>query len=566
MKTQEEFAVKLSESCRKELDRARQALSAGNLADAEELLARLIEEQPQWLEPKIVHTRLLERKGLLSQALDSVERLAERFPPSLPLQLRRIEILTETGDFERAFGLMEGLLALHVPSPALLGVKYRLERAAERYEDAFRSFQDWAKALPAQESHWLQAIQFFARKGRGQEAVGLFRAALQALDSKENISRQVARLAVSIEDPETIDAMLGLLEDRLSLWVRARKRLDEMDSDEAFALLSEALKAYPEDYELVLLQARVAKVAGKGPVSRHVAEWLVDHPEATPEGQMLGMELLLASGAADAFKQRGARLCEDPKLSSAEKRQIERSLGVLSTSPAAAHLMPEDSDIGIFIPEGARQVVFVFAGLAQEAGLPLDLLHPFFARLPVGVVYLRDFERLLFLKGVKSLGGDYSTTLDRLKGLLPPQVEEIYCFGNSAGGYAALRYALDLGAKAALLVAAPTSLDAAACQQDGRAKAIARKIHRSVPEMARDLSSELKASAAPLKVDVWYGDKMPQDSEHASRLAGIDSVTLHPIDHAGHDVLWRLAETGALDGAIRGCFGLGGEAGLPGRV
>src|SRR5262249_61529285 len=69
------------------------------------------------------------------------------------------------------------------------------------------------------------------------------------------------------------------------------------------------------------------------------------------------------------------------------------------------------------------------------------------------------FLNLCYQGGVPGLGDNYAATLDRLKRIVhESSVEKLYVLGSSAGGYAALRYGLDLSADAILALSPITEL------------------------------------------------------------------------------------------------------------
>jgi pimeloyl-ACP methyl ester carboxylesterase len=209
------------------------------------------------------------------------------------------------------------------------------------------------------------------------------------------------------------------------------------------------------------------------------------------------------------------------------------------------------------MPVGVRHVVFVFGGLAAGSKRTFDLVSPIFEKLGLGAIYLMDRQKVLFLNGITELASDYEGTLTALRSMLPDTVTTISCFGNSAGGYAALRYAIDLKAASALLVSSPTSVDDEACSRDGRARLVAKRIQKLVPHQAMDLSRLLEQSETVPDVHVWYGGAMPEDREHAGYVAGAPGVTLHEVTaYQGHDVIEYLAATGRLENAVREGLGI----------
>jgi hypothetical protein len=197
-------------------------------------------------------------------------------------------------------------------------------------------------------------------------------------------------------------------------------------------------------------------------------------------------------------------------------------------------------------------VLLIFTGLGQKTALPLELIHPLLTPCGVSLVYLRDRQRLLYLNGIASLGDSYGETLAALGRLLPDTTRRLLCFGNSAGGYGALRYGLDLGAERVLGMGAPTDLRPDTLAADARGRAVCLRLEKRVPEMAVDLRPLFESAPRRPRVDLWYGDDMPQDTLHAENLRGVDGVGLHDIAGcAQHDILWHLVGEGRAQAVFR---------------
>ena len=102
-------------------------------------------------------------------------------------------------------------------------------------------------------------------------------------------------------------------------------------------------------------------------------------------------------------------------------------------------------------PAGSDRVILVFAGGGQAFWLSLDGLHRVLRTCDAHVIYMRDYSSAFYLAGDEESGVDYRGLLDVLRGEIAGLgATRLGCLGNSGGGYAALRYALDLGAEAAL--------------------------------------------------------------------------------------------------------------------
>ncbi len=168
---------------------------------------------------------------------------------------------------------------------------------------------------------------------------------------------------------------------------------------------------------------------------------------------------------------------------------------------------------------GGGALLIVFSGTALKAGLPFNILHRWFAPLGVHVVYLRDFRRLNYDHGVPTLAPDYRGTVRALHAVTQEfGTGRILCFGNSLGGYAALRYALDLGAEAVLSFAGPTNLSNSLTTPEFRRRlALAEGL---------DLLPLYRGAARPPRVHLVYGDGCAEDVAQAQNFAGLPTATL----------------------------------------
>ena len=61
-------------------------------------------------------------------------------------------------------------------------------------------------------------------------------------------------------------------------------------------------------------------------------------------------------------------------------------------------------EVSLFQAGESDTALLVFAGIAHNGALPFYLLHMLFLRLNVHVVYLTDQQKLLFAKGLATLG------------------------------------------------------------------------------------------------------------------------------------------------------------------
>lgn len=103
------------------------------------------------------------------------------------------------------------------------------------------------------------------------------------------------------------------------------------------------------------------------------------------------------------------------------------------------------------VPAASEKTLLVFSGTDARLWVSIYLLQRMLEPFRVNVVYLFDPVSAYYLGGIGGRHGGYRDTLDLLKSVTAALgTRRLFCLGNSSGGYAALRYALDLGAVAVL--------------------------------------------------------------------------------------------------------------------
>ena len=200
--------------------------------------------------------------------------------------------------------------------------------------------------------------------------------------------------------------------------------------------------------------------------------------------------------------------------------------------------------------EGARSALITFGGNAGYLVLP-----PAVQQLPkTHIIAIRDPKRCFSLCGVAGLGETYQACCDNLRLLLASLGgTDVHCLGVSAGGYAALRFGLDLGAHAVLGMSAPTTLDLA----DEPGATLKRypyltALYRSLPNMNLDMAKVYAATSPRPRVLLLYAPSHERDAWLANRMDGIPGVELEEMpDKAGHRVLQLLESNNTLEHYIQ---------------
>lgn len=183
---------------------------------------------------------------------------------------------------------------------------------------------------------------------------------------------------------------------------------------------------------------------------------------------------------------------------------------------------------------------FTFVGLA--------------ARLGVDGVFLRDQRLDWYLGGVRGIGDDMAAVCAFLRGVISIRPRRrVVCIGQSSGGYAALRFALEIGPDAVIAFAPQTrpmtesraermSLDGVTLHRpDDRIADLGRLYRQRQPTFEVQVHMCESETANP--PDVYFWD----DGYHLRGLTGVGAleVVRHPCSF--HPVAYHLQATGELD-------------------
>ena len=203
-----------------------------------------------------------------------------------------------------------------------------------------------------------------------------------------------------------------------------------------------------------------------------------------------------------------------------------------------------DTSVQSAIMPAASGTVVLFTGLLAA---PIRDIDRYMAALGVSALHLRDASRFLFLNGVAELGPDYETTLARLrKFVMRAGSGPLTTIGASSGGFAAMRYGIDLGADATVCFSPPSDITERFLADDGRGRIVARRL-QSLDESQKRLAPLLTARENRHPIHVVYGTEMQQDRRHADELRGLPGVSMHPLEGSDeHNTLAAMAHDGTL--------------------
>lgn len=225
--------------------------------------------------------------------------------------------------------------------------------------------------------------------------------------------------------------------------------------------------------------------------------------------------------------------------------------------------------------EKPEALCLVFAGMEDSFSVPAAYLDRFLASHGLAAIYLRDRRRAFFELGVESLGDSYEDTIEALRaeiaGIAP---KRLYTFGVSAGGFAAVRHGLDLGAEAVLGLGLQSwvSREGAKAAGDPRSPSLVESIWRRVPAERLDLAVHVARAQNPPRIDLHYGEAMALDRFQAHRMKALPGVRV--FEKPGlesHAITMHLIKDGQFDAVLEAwltgedsaCAGPGGIRRVP---
>ncbi|HEX4860299.1 MAG TPA: hypothetical protein VFV07_03620, partial [Rhizomicrobium sp.] len=183
----------------------------------------------------------------------------------------------------------------------------------------------------------------------------------------------------------------------------------------------------------------------------------------------------------------------------------------------------------------ARGTVVLTTGITF-GNLPLAFVDALFASHDFNVIYLRDFGKRVYLRGVSALGADEGATIQALKRMADGLgAKRLITMGSSSGGFSAMRVGALMGADIAVSFSGQTAL--ASYLDTTRVSAWNPSFFVKV-QMEREGSLPfdlLPVLSKPSKTKFlqFYGSDDAEDTRQALRLKGLANVMLIPVRGVG---------------------------------
>lgn len=225
-------------------------------------------------------------------------------------------------------------------------------------------------------------------------------------------------------------------------------------------------------------------------------------------------------------------------------RLVKELSALVSSGIAPNQILQGRHDSLIYERPGSTKLLIVLPGAGNNLFISLNVLWAFLRRLPMSTVFLRDTEDSLFLKGVKSLGGSFDATIDRLRRLKDELGQpELYVMGSSAGGFGGLIYALKLEARAFLGLSVHTDLSPGSPLPRMRYY-VRPEMVRRVPRFMIDTYPLVAEQKGAMRIKLFYAEQQNIDRQQALHLVGLPNVDAEAVPGQIHDVASLLLAQG----------------------
>ena len=516
----------------------------------------------------------LRAAGKLDEAEKFVGTAAERFPDQEQIAILHAAIANARRDWQAAI-------------PRWESVRQRFPNNLTAYTGSLIAMR--AGASPgALEKFLLEAeAALDAARQRNADPIGCFRFELAIANARLDWprSRKCAEKLIACESPPSAQSLLALaqacwhLEDAAAAEEAAQQAL-ALDSTLTEAIIISAwASAERGDSEKTLQYYR--RLAELHPNNARwslkvvqLLNWIGRVDEAVRDLDIVCKRWPDAAPVKIFLKNFGPgssltrELAENALSDSEAESDIFQALA--ATAPAQAEwkrpliVASPKLDVQIVEMPGAQTAVLVFTGGADGMAMPLSIFDRYLAALNVTTIYLKDFNRLAYLAGIRSLGG-YRDTLGALRSLLENLgITRLTAIGNCDGASAAIRYGIELGADRILAFSPSTHFtDGSLSKLDQSRNFKQVRLAETVAPDMTDLKPFLENATHRPQVEIFFKEEDTRENTHALRISRIQNVRLHPLKGDPHHSPPQRAalSSGNFSGALRTWLGIAPDSG-----
>lgn len=217
-------------------------------------------------------------------------------------------------------------------------------------------------------------------------------------------------------------------------------------------------------------------------------------------------------------------------------------LKVKEIDDPAAKLNPVE-----IINKNERKTLMVFGGMLSKVGMmpPKEFFNSLVGN-DLNIIFVKDFLQCWYQKGLVGKSVDIETTTEYLKTIIPKESETLICLGTSAGGYAAIRFGVDLGAARIIAFSPQTKISQKVFNRfkslDSRLDDL--NLKNSDLDLNTFLSGQINRN-----IELYYGKGNKTDVNEALHIK--EHILPRPLNTSTHNVAAYLREKGLLKDILR---------------
>ena len=541
----------------------------GRLDEAERVLSEAAERFADSPQIAWERARLASARRDWPEAARRWEAVRAQFPERPIAYVNGAAALRELGRHDEAERLLAEAAGKHPDNASIALERARLATARRDWRLALARWNLVQERFPKEIAAYIGALDALRELGRSAEAEALLAAAEPALlqaraagsggEAADRLEKAIARVRKDWSTIRRIDEKLIAEQVRppAALFTELAGACWELrDLDGAERAASRAIALDPNQTFAALIMGWIATEAGDGEKAlahfRALAQVAPDNQSWAFECARLLNFLGRVDEAAAEFDRVRTRWPDDPHINvwmlnhglrepalkgggegsgaftlAYVEQELRQITGLAPTDAELSRpIIDDDRDRDVIVGEhkGADTVVIIFTGTHDHLTVPLSIFDRYLAAFGASAVYLKDFHRLMYRSGVRSLG-DRDSTLAALREIATRLGARRLCtIGVEAG--AAIGYGARLGADRIVGFAVQTTAKLA----PGTSLPVGnlmRKQFQTRGYGSLGLRGLLEQRPYSAKIELFYAEGTP-DQAHAEHLSGLPGVTLHP--------------------------------------
>lgn len=289
-------------------------------AEAETRLRAVIEDRPDWEQPRVLLSRVLVAQGRRDQALALLDEGVQRYPGSTLLRTTYARLLVDAGDYSRALEQFRNLHRLEPDDEEVTFGYAMLATQQEQWDEARPLWQRLRASAERRDEASYYLAQIEEQAGNEDLAIGLFRSVggselkIDAVMRVAQILARTGRLPAAREALQ--QARIANPGRATDLYVAETQIMQKHgDRDGTLALYETALEAFPGNHDLLYNRALYVVEFGEFEwMERDLRRVLAEDPDNAESLNALGYTLADRNERLDeafAYISRALRLRPD---------------------------------------------------------------------------------------------------------------------------------------------------------------------------------------------------------------------------------------------------------------